>query len=405
MLIGMSLVHNDFSKGWLGEWLNRGIEIFDKWIILDDYSTDDTVSYIQQTNTDKIILVKNDGESFKDNENIVRSKLWEEVRKIAKEDDWVMCLDSDEIPCEEFEEEIIKIMNYYNNGVVSFKKVEMWNKEEYRIDGLWSNYFVRMFKYENKEWGFVGAGFHNPQIPSFTSKQKFINSDVRIKHLAYYTEELRKQKYDFMMNNPQQKKDITYYHLQTVNDEKYLLKKLEKWDIKKDKKLLIINCCRLYKIPEKTLEYITDNDDNIDVLFLISECNYNLVNQIENIDTKHSEINVRIFNFLNDEELDFLLKKEFLRLSSYHKYDSYFLIDGCMLILRPLIKHHLLTDKDCCVSRCGKLLFFNSNVLEHLKCRGIKLKHNSVTSFVNTIMDSGFYVWGTMNGVPWPANI
>ena len=257
-IIGVSLVHNDKEKGWLQNWLETNSTYFDKWIILDDSSDDGTAEEIKKfkPETCEIIVGQTDKPLFKDDEIKIRTNLWNLVREYAQEGDWVLVIDSDELITNGFK----NIKNYLvSNSLLVFKKQEMWNEIEHRTDGLWSNYFERMFPFKDVDFGYSGRkGFHYPATPEYAQRFPRINTNIAINHLAYQTEELRKTKYDFMMNNSQQKKDLNWYHFQTIHTKP----KLSKKNLLNEKILITISFVNLYKVHEdlkKIIEYSKDS--------------------------------------------------------------------------------------------------------------------------------------------------
>lgn len=408
-LIGMSLTHNDFNKGWLGKWLNRGLEIFDKWVILDDGSLDDTVSYIQQLNTDKIILISNKEETFKLNENKIRSQLWNEVRKIAKDGDWIMTLDSDEIPCIEFEAKTNKIMEDNCRGLVYFKKIEMWNDKEYRIDGLWSNFFDRMFHFEDKDWGYDAEGFHHPQVPSYViHSDNIIRSNCRIQHLAYSTKELRDAKYNFMMNNSQQKKDITYHHLQSVADKNPQLKEFKE-EIQPDKILLAFFISNNYRISPQFINNLQNINKETEIMFFIGNSSKLTLDVLETSDFDNlSELRLMVYN----EKLDsyrLYMKNSFFRLieKKYQNYDYIVLADYDDYFDKDILEEIIILEKDVGIDRMtNKLVVFKkgafTNFINLFKIINPTIHENK--QYVD-IMSKNHYIWGLGLFAPFPFNI
>ena len=59
--------------------------------IIDDGSTDGTKDILKQHyNKGNVILKRNEISLFKDNEPLLRNRLWEAIRSQANEDDWVI---------------------------------------------------------------------------------------------------------------------------------------------------------------------------------------------------------------------------------------------------------------------------------------------------------------------------
>jgi hypothetical protein len=419
-IIGASLTHNDFSKGHLAKWFSKNSDYFDKWVILDDCSDDetfDTLKGTKQFGTCKMYIHQTDRPLFKEHENKIRKILWNKVREVAKPGDWILVLDSDEIICPEFIEKSKNIVK--KKGLISFKKIEMWNKKDYRIDGLWSNYFDRMFPYEDREWGYDEKGFHFPQVPSyaFTEYPRF-NSDIRIIHLAYDTPEKRKAKYDFMMNNPQQDKDITYYHLQTVMDLPVL--KEYKEIPEHPKILLTFICANMFELPEitrKTLENLKYPKEKVDVLFLVSGSSGRLIRQVEDMEVMCNKNDFILINYQEEfnnsiKDRKALLKKDFFEKYGEEKYKEYehiFIIDGEHHLEEQMIYHHLLTDKELLLNRRDvKVVSLSKRMFEKLvenKRYLFLIGPTENLKIAELFNELGEYVWGAVYGPPFPLNV
>jgi len=92
-IIGLSLTHNDQTKGWLEEWYKANSTYLDRWIILDDKSSDDTFEELKNL---KEKYLENDVDThlyqtiepiFKTHENKIREILWNKCRQIARPGD------------------------------------------------------------------------------------------------------------------------------------------------------------------------------------------------------------------------------------------------------------------------------------------------------------------------------
>lgn len=419
MIIGASLTHNDKSKGWLNRWLEENIKYFDKWIILDDASSDGTFEELKKFNHEKMIIAQMPEETFKIDESKIRNILWQKIKEIAKEGDYVFVLDSDEIICPEFLKEKDRLTKI--NAVLTFKKIELWDEKNYRIDSLWSNYFDRMFPYRNMPWGYDKAQFHYPQIPAYAFlKMPRYNANVRVLHLAYSTEELRKAKYDFMMNNPQQKKDITYKHLQSINKTGVL--KEYKEQIEMPKIFLAFFFSSLYKLPEGTKEFLKNHNyekDKLDVVFYASNCSPKLVKDIEELDIEAKSVDFRLFNYREEEYNNKLkhrrsiLKREFFInygekvLKNPEDYDYFLFVDGDFPIDEEFIMHHILLDKDVAIMRSLMKSFWLSKkaFVDSLNFKNDMIRDNENLALSSFLSNFQYFVWGSVFGSPFPINI
>jgi len=320
MLISQTIIYNEKNR-FLLDWLNNNHKYFDKMVIYDDASTDGTPEYIEEwckindkdiqiiseegtiVQDDKfIILFKSNKNLFKTNEVEIRSRLWKLVRCISNQEnnDWVFTLDSDEFITEKFIEEKYRIMKS-NAKCVNFKKIELWNETEYRIDGLWSNYFNRMFVYEDKDFGFDGNGYHLPCLPyyilKYNSNTEIYKANTRIIHKAYMTEELRNDKLKFM-DETDTKKDFNYTHIKTIVDRKPVLKDINS---KQESCCLIITLDTLYKIPQKLIDSLHKLEyyGKLKLIFFASYCNPDLYKTIEDLELPSIDAEFKIINYLS----------------------------------------------------------------------------------------------------------
>jgi len=416
-IIGASLTHNDKTAGWLKDWLDENSKHINEWVIVDDCSTDETYSIIEEfakTAKVKMHISKTDEPTFKTHENKIREMLWNNVKKVAKEGDIILVLDSDEILCPEFREKTEEIVKQHgDNFLFSFKKIEMWSKEHYRVDGLWSNYFIRMFPYKDKEWGYYDKGFHFPQVPSYTTKLPVYNTNIRIKHLSYYNPELRKSKAEFMLNNPQQKMDVTYFHLKTVPDSNILAKAYVAKP-EDDKVLLAFFCANLNRISSKTMNFLKNmkyKKENIDILFFASGCNSYLYKQIRELEIDCNSFNFKIINYQEDYNKvirykNGILKNSFLKSCKDMEnkdYDYIFLIDGIYNMTEKTIKDCTSTDKDIIFDASNRhLVALSNSALGKLLNEDMYLHNKNVdynVGLLSLFANSDHFIWGINNGM------
>ena len=416
-IIGMSLTHNDHSKGWLQDWLDTNNKYLDEWVIVDDCSTDTTLDVIEEYKAriaPNIHLTKTDEPTFKTHENKLRAQLWNEVKKVATDGDVVIVIDSDEILTVDFKDFKTMVGNVsVKNPQFIFKKIEMWNDTEYRIDGLWSNYFTRGFLFRDKEWGYDAKGFHFPQVPKYVFEgNEVVNTDLRVLHLAYKTEELRKSKVDFMMTNPQQTKDITYYHLQTTCDKNPKLKEFTPEIVWPEVNLVVV-CNNLFKLEKGLLNTLQNHayKGKINVYFYVCKCNLDVMKQISELDLDVSKFEVNVKNY--EEEYDNIvkhknavLKSEVFKTKEFDK-DSYVVfIDGHKSITKSLLKHIIVTDKDVVIERMfGNILALKGDVFKQSQSQKYYLyRNNNVfnNQLISILKKEGNNIWGIMGGAPFP---
>ena len=410
MIISQTIIRNEKNR-FLKRWLAGNMPYFDKMVIYDDASDEGTAQAIEELQSPKIILIKGTEPIFKKNENQVRTSLWEEVRKVAKEGDWILTLDSDEIVCEEFAE-FTKFIPPQAQ-LISFKKIEMWDEENYRVDGLWSNYFDRMFPYRNEPFGFIGEGFHYPSVPSYAfhsrTKTPVMQSDVRILHLGYINEEERNKKYDFMMGNKQQEKDVTYYHLLSIKERPPILKKYTRERPMPTIMFLFVGS-RQYKINERMLEEIKNIDydkSKIDLWFLLSDCGMEAYKQIESFeDGKFHNVKFTISQYSEDNEA--CAKREAINSIKGMKDcpDFVFILDNDRPFMKDWLYHFVLMDGFAAIPYQDRVdcILLSKEVLPCLIPERLGYKEHINTDIISNIMKAGYLVWGGVYITPFPIN-
>jgi len=204
-----SIVRNEKDR-LLPQWLEN-VQIYcDKHIIIDDASDDGTIAELQAyaATNNNVTLILGNKSKFTKHESSLRSDLWERIRKVAdvKKDDWILIVDADEFYYKKDSNEMIRVCNSStkdNYDVVAIRLLDMWNRIEYRIDGYWSPYFHRLFRYKDKPFcEEFKDGLHLPAMPQYVVKNKNVYiSNIRCQHFSYYTKELREQKYKYYMKN------------------------------------------------------------------------------------------------------------------------------------------------------------------------------------------------------------
>jgi hypothetical protein len=276
-LITLTIVKNE-EKRFLKEFLEALSKYSDYAVMLDNGSTDKSKEMMSEwLKNNKGVLLESD-EDFKVNESKIRGMMWDAARKEAKEGDWIYVVDADEIPMDEFVRNKENLMDLPDPLIgINFRKIELWNDKEYRIDSLWSNYFYRMFKFKDLDWGWENVkGLHCPALPEYamTGNLSIFNSNIRIKHLAYCTPELRKEKFEFMKaaGNPADK--VNYNHLLTIESNNPRLLKLNETIVYDKTVDVIVTAYDVYSLKKfiKFFKTWTYPMHLIRLTFLLKDC-------------------------------------------------------------------------------------------------------------------------------------
>jgi glycosyltransferase involved in cell wall biosynthesis len=216
-IICQMIVHNEADR-----YLKQVLEGASKWadliIIVDDYSTDNTIEICKQFEPKVKISQLSYGRSmFSEDESKLRDGLWELVRKEAKDGDWIVSLDADEEFSSNFADWLRQFINKdpkYN--CATFKLCDMWTPTQYRVDGLWSPLITRAFKYEDKPFGLTG-NIHCGCIPSYVwaTKQEYTYTSVKLKHLGWIRNDDKERKYQFYIKKAT---GLNLLHAKSIKD-------------------------------------------------------------------------------------------------------------------------------------------------------------------------------------------
>jgi glycosyltransferase involved in cell wall biosynthesis len=177
-------------------------KVADKIVITDDGSTDDSVK-IARLYTD--IIYELGSSSFEEHEGKLRQIAWDNLCNHAKEDDWILCIDADEVLYTDHLklpfETLMKQTRYHVLGVRFF---HMWNENQFRVDKAWMpNVGSRIFRFkENGSFADrkLACGSEPSYIQQWIRERRFmVDSGFDIKHLGYLTDEDKQMKYERYM--------------------------------------------------------------------------------------------------------------------------------------------------------------------------------------------------------------
>jgi glycosyltransferase involved in cell wall biosynthesis len=193
------IVRNEASKPWLKMTLEAASTYVDKFVILDDKSDDNGKTKELCLSFPKVMFFDSPYaiNMYPIDEGAFRVTQWDYTRAHAREGDWILALDSDDVFEEKFKQELPSLMSS-SYDFYRFRILDMWDMENYRKDGLWSPYITCLFKYKNEPAGFAGK-MHIPLLPKYIlgSTNGCTRDDIRLRHYGWVDEYSRESKVKF----------------------------------------------------------------------------------------------------------------------------------------------------------------------------------------------------------------
>ncbi len=232
-ILGMMLVKNEANR-WLHDCLLVFRKLCDEIIVLDDCSDDNTPDICKLYDCK---VFHSEKSLWSENEVIQRKKLFDLTIKHANNNDWIICLDADELLIYEHIAYIKYIMNSLSNQIngIAFKLYDMWNNDYYRQDEFWRAHFyhwamaIRYDKSLNYQWS--NKKLHCGRFP-LNSAPRTLPTMIPIKHMGWSTQEDRIKKYNrYMEVDPEGKEGILGQY-KSILDKNPNLQKFYKEDRK-----------------------------------------------------------------------------------------------------------------------------------------------------------------------------
>ena len=195
-MIYAQIVGRNESSRYLKDILERISSQVDRIIFTDDCSDDDTPQiasqYAEVFTTDQQLFNKNEGK--------LRTIAWENLSNFAKDGDWVIAIDCDEMLYHIENLNIRDVLNQSPYDVVNVRFYHMWNEFQYRVDKLWApTNSSRIFRYLSNGSFLdreLACGSEPTYVRDFISSRNFwINSGLVMKHLGYVDDEDKLSKY------------------------------------------------------------------------------------------------------------------------------------------------------------------------------------------------------------------
>lgn len=200
MIIAQMVGKNETSR-FLTQVLERLSQQVDKIIFTDDCSDDDTAQvaskYAEIFSTNKTLFTEHEGN--------LRALAWKNLELFAKEGDWILAIDCDELLYHEANLDLRQCLSNSPYDVVNVRFFHMWNEKQYRVDKLWApNNSSRIFRFKN------GGSFFDRKLacgsePTYVqdwlmTRNYWTHSGLVMKHLGYLKDEDKHIKYERYMN-------------------------------------------------------------------------------------------------------------------------------------------------------------------------------------------------------------
>ena len=196
MIIAQMVGKNE-SNRFLEPVLQRLSTQVDKIIFTDDCSDDDTAQiaskYAEVFKTDKTLFTENEGN--------LRSSAWRNLEKFAKEGDWIVAIDCDEMLYQDTDLDLKYVLDQSPYDVVNVRFYHMWNETQYRVDKLWApNNSSRIFRYRDNGTFFdkkLACGSEPTYVVQWVRQRNyFLHSGLMMQHLGYARDEDKVSKYN-----------------------------------------------------------------------------------------------------------------------------------------------------------------------------------------------------------------
>lgn len=201
---------------YLDQVLTEMKKVCNKIVVLDDDSDDGTAELCIDYGC-KVFVTEHC--LWEGRENELRQMSFTLATREAKDGDWILCLDADEIMTNiEYLPELIDALD---NGElkpiqadgIGFPLFDMWDEQQYRDDEYWSAHkrpWVMCIKYDSKkDYKWNEQGLHCGRFPMNASENFVFTTDAAIKHMGWATELDRIKKYQrYMKVDPDGKHGI-----------------------------------------------------------------------------------------------------------------------------------------------------------------------------------------------------
>lgn len=236
MIHGMLLLGNEVSRELnqklyvIEDMLINMSKLVDRMVILLDGVTDGTDEYVElfKNKFNELEIYRLEESLWNTNEKKAREILFTHTVTKVKENDWIVCLDADELLISEHIPFLRHLLNSVSTEVdgIGFRLFDMWNEQEYREDNLWHahfHYYPMIMRYRNKEYIWHNKALHCGRFPA-NGMSAMIPTEIPIKHMGWALECERKKKYDRYMSIDGEGKNGILAQYESILDAKPNLK-------------------------------------------------------------------------------------------------------------------------------------------------------------------------------------
>lgn len=344
----------------------------DKMIFLSDNADEDTEKLILSYENTMLEKTGHSKSIFNTNESELRSKLWDVVRKTAKEDDWIVSMDCDEVFYADEIKKSFKKAELENAEKITFRLIDLWEKHEgilkYRVDGYWSPRITRAYKFKNEPFGVTGK-IHCGCLPKYTCDLKdCLDLETRLIHYGWLNDDDKKSKSEFYLNKTGFG-DINNEHAITVMYRNPTLFELKKTNFVDRHKILMATliknrewCLKEYldAMEKQSKKY---SSDNISWYFIVNDSTDNSQKIVEDFKKKfdkkyNGRIEIEVVNFNNCDVKDHSWSRQKLLNMSYMRnkvagkmiemgLDAIFMVDTDIILQsNDTLRHMVSLERD-----------------------------------------------------------
>lgn len=200
MIHGMMIVRNE-SHRYIDTVMQQMIKICDRVVVLDDSSTDNTPQICMDYGAEVYTTYERE---WHKNEVNLRKRLWNLTIKECKQNDWIICLDADEIIPDKHLPYLDYILNTISEDVdaIGFKLFDMWNETHYRDDEYWQghkHYWTMAIRFRDfLKYYWNEKALHCGRFPQ-NSARAMLPTEIPILHMGWSREVDRITKYNRYM--------------------------------------------------------------------------------------------------------------------------------------------------------------------------------------------------------------